>query len=371
MGEQFATAHFQQMSTNLIESSNSLGDERSLLPGWHVKPKLVKGYPDCSLVIATCNRVTDVLELMEALSQREDVPSETVIVDGSSQPCLETRLKAWAATSQPPFELVFARCPQGLTRQRNVGIDLSTRRYVFFLDDDSRPLQNYFREMREVFVKDDKRKIGAVGGSVVNELDRPLSGRWRFRLATGLVPKIQPMMYDNCGTSTPKGLINPFRGLRRVDILPGCAFAFRREVLEQHRFSRFFAGYCQGEDLEMSLRVGANWQVVCCGDAEILHQMAPGARAGAFEKGRMEVCNKFFIWQRHRPQTRLIDRLRFWADVALLFTLDLLHFVRQPWHTWNLKHAAGLLSGTLRCLLAPPEYSEPEARREYELTFDA
>jgi GT2 family glycosyltransferase len=359
------------MPTNFIESPNSLGDQRSLLPGWHVKPKLAKGYTDCSLVIATCNRVTDVVELMEALSQREDVPSETVIVDGSTQPCLETRLKAWIAKSPPPFELVFVRCPPGLTRQRNAGIDISTRKYVFFLDDDSRPLENYFRSIREVFVNDIEKRIGAVGGSVVNELERPLSGRWRFRLAIGLVPKIQPMMYDNCGTSAPKGLITRFRGLRRVDVLPGCAFAFRREVLEQHRFSHFFGGYCQGEDLEMSLRVGAHWQVVCCGDAEVLHQMAPGARAAAFEKGLMEVRNRFFIWQRHRPQTRPIDRLRFWADVALLFTLDLLHFLPQPWHTWNLKHAAGLLSGTLRCLLAPPQYAEPKARREYQVTFEA
>jgi GT2 family glycosyltransferase len=359
------------MSTNLIESEKDLGNRTSLLPGWHFTPECVKGYPDCTLVIATCNRVSDVMELVAALAKRDDVPSEVVVVDGSLQPCLEIRLKEWVAQSPPPFELFFARCAPGLTRQRNAGIDISTREHVFFLDDDSRPLKNYFREIRQVFLNDSEKRIGAVGGSVVNEIDRPLPGRWRLRLATGLVPKIQPMMYDSCGTSTPKGLIPRFQGVRYVDVLPGCAFAFRREVLEQHRFSSFFGGYCQGEDLEMSLRVGAHWKVVCCGDAEVLHQMAPGARAAAFDKGLMEVSNKFFIWRRHRPHTRLIDRLRFWADVGLLFTLDLLYFLRRPWHTWNLNHAAGLLSGTLRCLLAPPQYSEPRARREYQLSLEA
>ncbi|MCU1241140.1 MAG: hypothetical protein JWO71_1866 [Candidatus Acidoferrum typicum] len=359
------------MSTILIESPKGLSNHTSLLPGWHFKPKCVKGCPDCTLVIATCNRVADVMELMAVLSQRKDVPSEIVIVDGSSQACLEIGLKEWISQLPPPFELVFARCSPGLTRQRNVGIDISTREHVFFLDDDSRPLENYFREIREVFVNDIEKKIGAVGGSVVNEMDRPLSGRWRLRLATGLVPNVQPMMYDSCGTSTPKGLITRFQGIRHVDVLPGCAFAFRREVLEQHRFSSFFGGYCQGEDLEMSLRVGAHWQVVCCGDAEVVHQVAPGPRAGGFAKGLMEVRNRFFIWQRHRPQTKRIDRLRFWSDIGLLFALDLLHFFRRPWHIRNLKHAAGLLSGTLRCFFAPAPYSEPQARREYQLNLEA
>jgi GT2 family glycosyltransferase len=358
------------MPATLIEFPKA-SDEKTWLPGWRIPPTADGAYQDCCLVIATHNRPAEVIDLIGSLSQRKDVPGEIVIADSSLRRCLNEQLRIWSSQSPLPFELVYVHCPPGLTLQRNIGIDISTREFVFFLDDDSRPLDNYFCEIRQVFVKDIEKRIGAVGGSVVNEMNRPVCRRWRLRLAIGLVPNVEPMMYDSCGTSTPKGLISRFQGVRRVEVLPGCAFAFRREVLEQHRFSSFFGGYSQGEDLEMSLRVGASWEVVCSGEAEVVHQVAPGGRPTSFEKGCMEVRNKFFIWKRHRPTTRLIDRVRFWVDVALLFTFDLLHFFRRPWRMANLKHAAGLLFGTWQCVFAPPQHSEPEARREYQLAVEA
>jgi GT2 family glycosyltransferase len=359
------------MPATPIEFPKASDEKTCVLPGWRIPPAAVGAYQDCCLVIATHNRPAEVLDLIDGLSQRKDVPGEIVIADSSLGCCLNERLRIWSSSQAPrPFDLVYVHCPPGLTLQRNIGIDISTREFVFFLDDDARPLENYFYEIRQVFVRDSEKRVGAVGGSVVNEMNRPVCRRWRVRLSIGLVPKVEPMMYDSCGTSTPKGLINGFQGVRRVEVLPGCAFAFRREVLELHRFSSFFGGYSQGEDLEMSLRVGANWEVVCSGDAEVVHQVAPGGRPTSFEKGRMEVRNKFFIWKRHRPKTKLIDRVRFWADVGLLFTFDLLHLFRRPWHIANLKHAAGLLFATWQCVLAPPQHSEPEARREYQLAVE-
>jgi GT2 family glycosyltransferase len=341
-----------------------------LLPGWHIPAKASGAFADCSLIVATYKRPEETMILVQALAQRSDVPAEVVIADGCPEMNLGQRLASWMAEAATPFDLVYVRCPAGLTRQRNIGIDLSTRKYVFFLDDDSLPLDNYFLEIRKTFNDDSERKIGAVGGSVVNELDRPISRRWKLRLALGIVPKVQPMTYAACGTSTPKGLLSRFRGVQQVDVLPGCALAFRREVLEQHRFSSFFDGYSQGEDLEMSLRVAADWTVVCCGDAEVLHHPAIAGRPPSFTKGRMEVRNRFFIWKRHRPATRPIDRLRFWSDIALLIIFDILHWLRRPWRASHLAHAAGLLRGACECVITPSCYPEPAAHKEYSLATE-
>jgi len=357
------------MSTTPIEFHKPRCGE-NLLPGWRLPAKGSGAFDDCSLIVATYKRPEETMLLVKALAHRSDVPAEIVIADGSPEMNLGRRLASWMAEDVAPFDLVYVQCPAGLTRQRNIGIDLSTRKYIFFLDDDSLPLDNYFFEIRKAFSDDTERKIGAVGGSVVNELDRPISGRWKLRLALGIVPKVQPMTYAPCGTSTPKGLLRRFSGVRRVDVLPGCAFAFRRQVLEQHRFSSFFDGYSQGEDLEMSLRVAAAWTVVCCGDAEVLHYAAPAGRPPSFAKGRMEVRNRFFIWRRHRPATRAIDRLRFWSDIALLVIFDILNFFRRPWRTSNLSHAAGLLRGACECVLAPPRSPEPAAHKEYSLATE-
>jgi GT2 family glycosyltransferase len=337
------------------------------LPGWRFPSQEPSGLADCCLIIPTYHRESETLSLLENLVSRKDVPGEVIIADGAPHRGLGSKLRSWREVKTLPFELVYVKCPAGLTRQRNIGIDISTRPYVFFLDDDARPLENYFSAMRSVFVEDTKEQIGAVGGAVINEMDRAIPRRWRLRLAIGLVPRVDPMSFAACGTSTPKGLMKPFSGIRRVDVLPGCAFAFRRKVLEQHRFSQFFEGYSQGEDLEMSLRIGAAWHVVCCGDAEVVHESAPGGRPPSFAKGRMEVRNRFFIWRRHRPAAPGIDRLRFWSDAALLVIFDLLHFMRRPWVPQSLAHAMGVLAGACTCVFAPPRFAEPIARKQYVL----
>jgi GT2 family glycosyltransferase len=357
------------MSTTLIDSPKNLNEGLRSLPGWRVAASFSTGYDDCCLVVPTFNRPRETMELIQILAKRENGPVEVVVADGSSQPDLDRQLKSWAANSSLPFELVYVRCPAGLTRQRNIGIDVSTRELVFFLDDDSRPFENYFRSVRQVFLDDRKKTIGAIGGSVLNELDHPISIRWRIRLATGLVPRVAPMTYASCGTSTPKALSRPFQGTRSVDLLPGCAFTFRREVFAKHRFSYFFEGYSQGEDMEMSLRVGGDWEVICCGDAELVHYTVPSARPPSFDKGAMEVRNKFVIWKRYVPNARLIDRIRFWGDVTLVVVFDLLHFLRRPWRGSHLKHAVGLVAGALGCLLSSPQFAEPTAHREYRLAL--
>lgn len=337
------------------------------LPGWRIPASRRSCLGNCSLIIPTYNRPDEISALLELLCQRDDTPAEVVIVDGSTQAVLDERLKVWRKQRIPDFDLVYVKSPSGLTRQRNVGIDISTRQIVFFLDDDSAPLDEYFSKVRDVFESDTAERIGAVGGSVVNELDRPISRRWRLRLMLGLVPRVEPMMYDACGTSTPKGMSTRFQGIRPVDVLPGCAFTFRRRVLKRHRFSAFFEGYSQGEDMEMSLRVQADWEIVCCGSAEILHLPAAGGRPPDFRKAQMEVRNRFFIWKRHRPNTRWIDRIRFWLDIALIGAFDILHAVRRPWKPAALAHAAGIMNGAVRCLTHPPRYVEPFTRKEYRL----
>ena len=72
--------------------------------------------------------------------------------------------------------------------------------------------------------------------------------------------------------------MEPFSGVRNIDVMPGCAWTLRREVFETERFSCFFEGYSQGEDLEMTLRVGRRWRLVCCGDGRIVHLPAGHGR---------------------------------------------------------------------------------------------
>jgi GT2 family glycosyltransferase len=336
----------------------------TILPGWSIPGTSEGALSDCSLIIPTYERPREVVLLLRMLARLSEVPFEILVVDGSRITTGEAAIARWARSRKLPFRLTYVKSPAGLTLQRNVGIDLSAGRYVFFLDDDCIPWPGYFRAIRDAFASDGR--IGAVGGLAMNEVAKPVTRRWRIRLALKLVPAIEPMRFHPCGTAVPRGLMQPFTGLRAADVLPGCCFAFSRDVLETERFSGFFSGYSQGEDLEMSLRVAKQWKVVCCGDARATHREAMGGRPASFHKGLMEVRNRYFIWRRHVAKPALLDRVRFWLDIAFLIVMDFAWFIRRP-NLAVLRHAAGLVKGALLCSVRPPRYVEPPVRRQYAL----
>jgi hypothetical protein len=117
----------------------------------------------------------------------------------------------------------------------------------------------------------------------------------------------------------------------------------------------------------MSLRVGKQWKLVCCGDARIIHNASPGGRPKFFERGKMDVINRYFIWKRHTPDAEPRYVTLFWLDILFLHAMDLAWFCARPWKFGSLSHAVGLFVGSLRCILDHPRFDEPTPRRRFAL----
>ncbi len=338
------------------------------LDGWRCAGNLDQGtLKDCCLILATYRRPKEIRRVLQAVNNMQQRPVEVVVVDGSTDDDSQHAIAGWLAKARLSFNLIYAKCPKGLTRQRNAGIDLSSGRYVFFLDDDCIPQEGYFAEICRVFDDDRARMVGAVSGLIINEMLQPLSRRWRLRFALHLAPQVEPGVYHPSGTSVPCNLISPFVGVRSIDTLSGCTMTFRREVFKRERFSEFFDGYAQGEDLEISLRVRRRWTILWCGTARVVHEHALGGRPGSFAKGVMEVRNRHFIWKRHTPAASNFDKLRFWLDVMFLMGVDVANFCYRPSHTYHMAHARGLLKGTISSILSPARFREPAPCKQYEL----
>jgi glycosyltransferase involved in cell wall biosynthesis len=322
------------------------------LPGWRAASRRRPGLRDCSLIVPTAGRRDEVERLLDALLALPDAPGEVVVVDADPAHELGVALRRWVARDSAPFALVYAASPPGLTRQRNIGVDLSTRDFIFFLDPDALPLPGYFSAVRRVFDLDQARAIGGVTGVIVNEAQ----GRARDLL-----------LYSSSGAWTPRTYRYPFSGLRRVDVLPGCGTAWRREVFDAHRFSCFFREHADGEDIELSLRAGRFWTLLCCGDARI--QGVPRARppAPGYDAGRARIRYRHLIWTRHASRPGPRNTARFWCNVLLDAAAAAGQFCLCPWQPAHLSHTAGILSGLAACLTDPPRFVEPPARREYAL----
>jgi GT2 family glycosyltransferase len=340
-----------------------------LLRGWRAGGRGAR-LEDCSLVVPTFGRPGEVARLLGCLAGLDEGPAEVALIDGSRDRRTEEAVKTWSRAFSPAFDLLYVASPAGLTLQRNVGIDVTGREFVFFLDDDCLPERGYFSAVRHVFEGDDAGRVGGVAGTTTNEVGGRMSRRWKMRFALGLYRRGEPGRYYPTATSVPVALATPFSGAREVDILPGCAMTFRREVFRQERFSGFFDGYSQGEDLEMSLRVGRAWRLLWSGDARVIHEHASAARPRSFAKGRMEIRNRFFIWRRHTPRPPLGEQFHFWADVAFMFAYDAASFALRKGRRADIEHAAGMLRGAFSCLVRPPRYSEPAAIREFGVHWE-
>jgi GT2 family glycosyltransferase len=154
-----------------------------------------------------------------------------------------------------------------------------------------------------------------------------------------------------------------------VDLLSGGAAAYRREVFLKHRFSEFFYGYAQGEDMEMSLRIGKEWKMVVCGDARVDHRHADSGRPAGIPRGRMAVRNRYFIWKRHSPNPGARNQFLFWFDHALTTVYHSACFMVRPWRPYYLGFAIGTIKGACECMVAPPRHEESLASCEYSFNL--
>jgi GT2 family glycosyltransferase len=347
---------------------SSIQTAEATLPGWRIASEKAPQLLDCSLVVATYKRPDDLRRLIEHLSELQEVPAEVIVVDSSPERDSENAVLEICQSRAISFELIYVRSPKGLTLQRNIGVDLCSKDFVFFLDDDALPMDGYFVEIRRVFAEDVRGEIGAVGACAVNEMDKPLPRRWRIRRSFRLVPRTEPFIYNDAGTSAPSGLLKRFSGTRDVDLFPGYAFAVRRKIFDSMRFSGFFEGYSYGEDVEMALRIRRRWRVVCCGDSRVMHHPSPAGRPPAFAKGRMEVKNRYFIWKRYSQDASLLNAVRFHLDFLFLFVMDIAWFAARPWKLHYLSHAIGVLSGVVSCAACPPVWDEPTSPMHYRLS---
>lgn len=335
------------------------------LHGWRQSQGEISTMSDCTLIVPTYRRPTEMLRLLRVVAMLDDAPAEFIIIDGSPDESVQVAIKEWAFGRELPFDLIYVKSPPGLTRQRNVGLDVCSREFVYFLDDDCLPEPGYFESIRQVFVADKERQIGAVRGFLINGVGQSVKPLWRLRFALRIVPRGEPGHYHPCGTSGTWDAILPFTGTREVHVLAGGASAYRREVFEKHRFSEFFYGYAQGEDFEMALRIGKDWKLVVCGDARVDHRHAESGRPAGIPRGRMAARNRFFIWRRHSPSPGALNCIRFVADHFLSAFYHLACFVFRPWRPYYLGFAVGTIMGMCEWFISPPKHSEGIACTEY------
>jgi len=304
-----------------------------------------------SIVVCTKNRPKQLATCLESVETQTTLPVEVVIVDAGQQSS-EDIVHTFSSRMRGTCRVKLLPSVPGLPLQRNIGADATTGDIVLFLDDDVVLQPDYIEHLVDVYVQDDEKRIGGVGGALVCDPAPEDSLVRRVLSRVFLLSTLKDGSLKRSGR--PRHLFIP-REYTDVEFLSGCNMSFRREVLKVFRFDERLHGYALGEDLDFSYRVSRSWRLVMTPVARLDHRHAGGERPNASALHEMGVRNRF-LFVRDRFARSYLDWLAYgWSEIgALILTL------RYP--------GSGAFTGTVKGFIRIWREQMRQGAREVEST---
>jgi len=249
-----------------------------------------------SIVLPTMNRGEDMRAFLISLLQQTVLPRELVVVDAGEP--VEALLRS--TLEGTPIALVYTRSEPGTSLQRNVGIDLASGEYLFFLDDDMVLEADYIERSLEAFELPMEPPVGGVMGSQINiPPDSPLIQRLYHLFGIA-----HTASGDECELYISGGvrwLADP----SQIVPIPAAAtgrVAYRAACLDGERFSEFLPGYTFAEDVELAVRIAARWSIVHQPAARLEHRHSVAGRVGYEDRISRVMYSRFYFFGQHRDK---------------------------------------------------------------------
>lgn len=225
------------------------------------------------LVVCTRDRTAFLVELLDSIASCRAVPKVVIVVDSSSTDA--TALAIMHRESADSAVIQYLRSTPGLPFQRNLGVaeiikspKFHSCEVIAFLDDDVEVSDTYFSNLIDLF--DEYPKVIGIGGIDQNG---PRSVGKSFLVRAAMVTSHKFGAVLSSGFAT---LPDSSKRIVMTEWFPGFAMAFRRTVLESHRFNDHLAFY--GEDLEFQLRIRSFGELMVSNCLHVRHKAAPTSR---------------------------------------------------------------------------------------------
>jgi len=272
-----------------------------------------------SIVIPTKNRNSDLLECVESIISQDVLPEEIVIVDQSNSSGAGKLLKNILSRTSVKLNYLYNPEILSASHARNEGVKRCSGDVILFLDDDVILDRKCIYEIIRTFEEDKEKKIGGVGGLVINL--RPAPGltflgevfakifyRGPFAFERQLVE------FSRKGENQDKVL--PTRGL------VGCA-AYRKNIFKEFSFDENYRGYSPGEDVIFSYSVSQKYDLLLISTAKIYHKLSPRNRASLNRYYKMFIFKWFYFFKKYISKTFLNILAYLWLNVGLIFLFPL------------------------------------------------
>jgi GT2 family glycosyltransferase len=288
-----------------------------------------------TIIIPTKDRPDEVRRLLSSIIAQDYVPLQIIIVDGGQ------REVAGIPKEFPSLKIDHIRVlPPSLTAQRNAGIRAVSHEseVVIFFDDDVVLADGALRKMVS-FLAGSPAEVGGAGFNLTNETYRRPSV---FEILF-MVNADVPCMVLRSGFQSR---ISCLENTSRVDWLPGCAMAWKKDVFRDFMFDERFSGYARYEEVDFSYRVGKRYDLYIVAEAKAQHLSRVEDTGFSYSLGKMEVVNRLYFV---RKNPDLSAALCFWALTGMLANNIIKGvFLLQKRY---LERARGNLAGLLSSLL--------------------
>lgn len=238
---------------------------------------------DDAVVLCTRNRPHEVATCLVTLAAQTAPATRVVVVDSSDDDATERVVEQLRATWPEGSRLDHVRSRPALTHQRAVGLARTRGALVHFVDDDVELAPEYLAAVRRTFAADDA--IVGVGGFVANGARRPVR---RLDEWLGLDARVGGRVLPS-GRNVP--LRDPPAGPVDVEWLSGCAMSYRRTVLEREPPNEEFP--FEGEDVELSYRVGRHGRLVVTPAARVVHHESRSNRVSGVAQVEAELTTRY------------------------------------------------------------------------------
>jgi GT2 family glycosyltransferase len=281
-----------------------------------------------SIIVCTYGRAEALIRLLGCLAGQAAADFEVLIVDGSGEnPSVRVAFAAFLRehpSMSASMRLIGSA--KGLTRQRNIGIDLARGDLLCFLDDDVTMEPGFLRQLAELFARPDFAGVGGMTAYDLQNYPTPLTLKWRLRRLFRIVPALVPGAIDRLGRGIPVSFLKPFSGVREIGYLPGFCMIYRRPAIGTLRFDEQLPTY-GGEDRDFSFRAGQSARLLICGDLRVKHHYAQQSRDSDVQRIYQDGFGSGRMFAKHARRSDRIQLIHFLLFDALV---NLVGVVREP-----------------------------------------
>jgi GT2 family glycosyltransferase len=280
-----------------------------------------------SVVIATLARPDVLATAIRSVRSADPPPTELIVVDGDAKRSAESVAARMA--DDAPFAIRYVAAKRGLTRQRNVALEVAIGDVVVFLDDDAEVEPSALGRLVSAYL--DPGVVGATG-----RVEEPSSNRVGDQRSPlrGLLPGGGAE-----GTFTrfgyPRRLVH-LDVARDVEFMPGCFMSARRSVAAVVRFDEQLPGYGLAEDEDFSYRLARLGRIRYVPEAVAHHAGSGFGTRDSRTFGRQVVRNRAYLFRKNFPQTPMA-RVQF---LMLLWILVLHRLLNR-----DLRGVLGIVEG--------------------------